>query len=63
VDESTAMFKAASKASALPADGLFLYLNVDGDSLPTDWYLRLGGAAAKAMSGQFTPSTNLPFSP
>jgi hypothetical protein len=63
VDESTAMFKAASKASDLPADGLFLYLNVDGDSLPTDWYLRLGGAAAKAMSGQFVPGTNLPFSP
>lgn len=45
VNESTAMFKAATtKGSAPSANGAqLLYLDVDGVSLPNDFYLQLGG--------------------
>ena len=61
VDEATAMFKAANSAAALPTTGQFLHLSQDGWDLPTDWYLRLGGASAKAMRGELQPAGNLPF--
>jgi len=61
VDEATAMFKAATHQSEVPAQGQWLHLGQDGQSLPSDWYLRLGGAAAKAMHGQFAPDKPLPY--
>jgi hypothetical protein len=63
VDEATAMFKAATHAGALPTTGQFLHLGQDGWDLPADWYLRLGGASAKAMFDQFDPVGELPFTP
>jgi hypothetical protein len=51
VDEGTAILKAAPDASFLPAQGLFLTLDADGIGLPSDWYLRLAGAATKVLQG------------
>ena len=44
VDEGTAMFKAASTVEETPAaPAQFLYLSVDGTSVPSDFYLSLAG--------------------
>jgi hypothetical protein len=43
VDEGTAMFKAASAKSSTPVDGDFLYLSIDGVTIPSDHYLSLAG--------------------
>jgi hypothetical protein len=63
VDEGTAMFKAAASAADLPTQGTFLHLGADGWDLPSDWYLRLGGAAAKAAAGQLKAKGALPYQP
>jgi hypothetical protein len=62
VDEATALFKAAPSAADVP-DGTFLSLDADGWSLPSDWYLRLSGAACRAAEGGLTPSGALPYLP
>jgi enterochelin esterase-like enzyme len=41
VNESTAMFKVASRRSDAPEQGFWLTLDADGRELPSDWYLRL----------------------
>jgi hypothetical protein len=41
VNESTAMFKVASKRSDAPEQGFWLTLDADGLALPSDWYLWL----------------------
>ncbi|KAL3686125.1 hypothetical protein R1sor_004147 [Riccia sorocarpa] len=41
IDEGTAMFKAAERKEDTPADGTFLYLDIDGISLSSDHYLQL----------------------
>jgi hypothetical protein len=63
VDESTAMFKAATTGSQTPTSGTWLTLGQDGYNLPSDWYLRLGGAITGAMDGRYTPKGDLPFDP
>ena len=49
VDEDTAMFKTAATASDQPTGVQLLTLDADGQTLPSDWYLRLGGAATKML--------------
>ena len=49
MDEGTAMFKLAPTAAELPAQGTFVPLNIDGTNLPSDWYLRLAGAATRML--------------
>ncbi len=61
VDEGTAVFKAAATGAELPTSGQFLALDQDGHSLPSDWYLRLSGAAMKMLSGQIPVSDQLPL--
>jgi len=43
VNEATAIFKAVSNQTQTPVGAKFLYLNVDGDNLPSDYYLTLAG--------------------
>ena len=47
VDEGAAMFKLAPTAAELPAQDTFVPLNIDGTNLPSDWYLRMAGAATR----------------
>ena len=66
VDEGTAMFKlqpAAAQVTGMAAGSSFVTLDVDGCKLPSDWYLRLAGAATAALHAHHTPSPELPFQP
>ena len=63
VDEGTAMFKAAATVAEVPVSPGFLYLGIDGVALPSNWYLRLGGAAGRALRGWSGPVEPLPFAP
>jgi len=49
MDEGTAMLKLAPTPAELPAQGTFVPLNIDGTTLPSDWYLRLAGAATRML--------------
>ncbi len=49
VDEGTAMFKVAASKDEVPADVSFVTLNLDGETLPTDWYLRLAREAQRRL--------------
>ena len=63
VDEATAMFKIAENASQTPSTGRFLTLDADGESLPSDWYLRLMGEASKMLRGERSLSNSRPINP
>lgn len=63
VDEGTAMYKLAPTANELPAQGSFVPLNIDGDSLPSDWYLRLAGEASKMLRGDIPLQNTIPIVP
>ncbi len=63
VDEGTAMFKLAPTAAALPAGTSLVPLDADGRALPSDFYLRLGGAATAMLRGELPLSADLPVSP
>jgi hypothetical protein len=56
VDESTAMFKVAASASDAPRDLQVVTLDVDGEPLPSDWYLRLAREAQKKLRDTRTRS-------
>ena len=49
----------------LPEGGILVSLNVDGYDLPSDWYLRLGGATGRMLRGEIalTAEIPLPFPP
>jgi uncharacterized protein (TIGR03437 family) len=63
VDESTAMFKLASRRADAPDQGFWLTLDADGFTLPSDWYLRLAGEVTRVFRGQTPLSTALPSNP
>jgi hypothetical protein len=63
VDEGTAIFKTAPTAAEMPAQGSFVPLNIDGEALPSDWYLQLTGEAGKMLRGEIPLSPNLPIAP
>jgi hypothetical protein len=61
VDEGTAMFKLVPSAAAAPATPWFLTLDADGCRLPSDWYLRLAGAATAVLRRDRPLSAALPL--
>ena len=63
MDEGTAMFKLAPTAAGLPAQGTFVPLNIDGTQLPSDWYLRLAGAATRMLRGDSAVTPRRPNNP
>jgi hypothetical protein len=58
VNESTAVFKVAARRSDAPDQGFWLTLDADGESLPSDWYLKLSGDITRMFHGQSVP---MPF--
>jgi hypothetical protein len=60
VDEGTAMFKLAPTAAQLPTGVSFVPLDADGHALPSDFYLRVGGAATALLRGDLPMSPALP---
>jgi uncharacterized protein (TIGR03437 family) len=63
VNESTAMFKLASRRSEAPDQGYWLTLDADGYTLPSDWYLRLAGEIARAFRAPSPLAAALPARP
>jgi hypothetical protein len=63
VDEGTAMFKLAPTAAALPSGVSLVPLDADGRALPSDFYLRVGGAATALLRGDLPLSPALPVEP
>jgi hypothetical protein len=63
VNEGTAVFKAAARRSDAPDQGYWLTLDADGDTLPSDWYLRLAGEITRMFHGEVKASANVPDHP
>jgi len=66
VNEGTAMFKVVPSKAQAPVQGFldgdkFVTLDADGCKLPSDWYLRLAGAATTALHSHAKPPATLPF--
>jgi hypothetical protein len=66
VNEGTAMFKTIADPADEPVRGVsayasFVALDESGCKLPSDWYLRLAGAATQAVRTGAHPSAKLPF--
>jgi hypothetical protein len=63
VDEGTAMYKLAPTSNEIPAQGSWVPLNIDGNSLPSDWYLRLANEASKMLRGEIPLQNTIPITP
>ena len=63
LNEGTSMFKMAPTPATLPAQGAFVPLNIDGISLPSDWYLRLAGQATKMLRRDIPLQSQIPITP
>jgi len=63
VDEGTAMFKLAPTPARLPNGAPLVPLDADGIALPSDFYLRVGGAATALLRGDLPLSPSLPVRP
>ncbi len=61
VDEGTAIFKAAPTQKDIPAGAEFVTLDIDGYSLPSDWYLRLTGKASEMLRGEMPLTSEIPI--
>jgi hypothetical protein len=60
VDEGTAMFKVAASRHDAPTEVPVVTLDVDGEALPSDWYLRLAREAQKKLRDARTPPGSRP---
>jgi hypothetical protein len=63
VDEGTAMFKMAPTSNELPVEGTFVPLNIDGQALPSDWYLRVADQAGRMLRREIPLTSTLPITP
>ena len=63
MDEGTAMLKLAPTAAQLPAQGTFVPLNIDGQALPSDWYLRMADQASRMLRGDIPTLPQMPITP
>jgi hypothetical protein len=59
------MFKLVANSAHLPRQGQdrLVCLNIDGDKLQSDWYLRVGGEGAKMLRGEIRLTDKLPIKP
>ena len=53
----------APTLAELPVQGAFVPLNIDGQALPSDWYLRVADEAGKMLRGEIPVQSQLPISP
>jgi|TARA_B110000967_G_scaffold80024_1_gene82793 hypothetical protein len=65
VDEATAMFKIAETKSQLPVEGqdILVPLDIDGASLPSDWYLQLADQTQQMLDGYIPLTSVIPITP
>ena len=65
VDEATAMFKIAESKMQLPVQGedILVPLDIDGISLPSDWYLQLADQTQLMLDGSIPLTSTIPITP
>ncbi len=63
VDEGTAIYKVAENAGQTPTTGKFVTLDIDGYTLPSDWYLRLSGEGTRMLRGEIPLTSTIPIVP
>ncbi|GEM_PF-6740263 len=64
VNEGTAMFKVAPRRKNAPDQGTWVTLEADGDTtLPSDWYLRMGGVITQMFHGTIPVTAAIPIRP
>ena len=63
VDEGTAMMKLAPTRAELPVGAQLVPLDIDGYSLPSDWYLILAGYAGRMLRKEIPLNFSLPILP
>jgi hypothetical protein len=63
VDEGTAMYKLAATGNDQPKGVKLVPLDADGLNLPSDWYLRLAGAATQMLRGEIPLTIKIPIQP
>jgi len=65
VDEGTAIFKLVADKQDLPTQcqDRLVYLNIDGEKLPSDWYLRVVDQGGKMLRGEIAVTSKLPITP
>jgi hypothetical protein len=61
VDEDTAMYKIAATQADEPVGVELVSMDTDGYKLPSDWYLRLAGAASQMLRGEIPLSLTIPI--
>ncbi len=61
VDEGTAIYKLAENDNQTPTTGKFVTLDIDGYKLPSDWYLRLTGAASEMLRDEISLTSEIPI--
>ena len=63
VDEGTAMFKVATNPDQIPVGAKMVTLNMDGCTVPSDWYLKLGDETGKMLRGEIPLTAKIPIQP
>ena len=63
MNEGTSMLKMAATTNQLPVGAALVPLNVDGYSLPSDWYLQLANQAGKTLRGDMPLRPQMPITP
>lgn len=63
MNEGTSMLKMAATTNQLPVGASLAPLNLDGYSLPSDWYLQVADQAGKMLRGEIPVTSTLPITP
>ena len=63
VSEGTAYYKIASTNASTPANARLLYNDIDGTSVPTDWWMQLAARATAALHGGEVITDTMPLPP
>ncbi|WP_299664729.1 T9SS type A sorting domain-containing protein [uncultured Polaribacter sp.] len=65
VDEATAMFKTVETKSQNPVEAteILVPLDIDGVSLPSDWYLQLADQTQQMLEGSISLTSTIPIKP
>jgi len=64
VNEGTAMYKCAPRRRNAPDQGTWVAFDADGDTtLPSDWYLRMGGVITQVFKGIIPITAAIPIRP
>ncbi len=63
IDEGTATYKLAPTQQTTPQGVSMISLDVDGQSLPSDWYLRVATQIGRTVRGDIPLNTTLPITP